>query len=140
MLWDKNLECGIPAIDKQHKEIFRRVEILTELDNRERIPEMLDFLGRYVVEHFATEEEMHQKSNYPRASEHKAEHTAFTKTYVDLRNEFNASRGSLAQNLQTVVKINRVVFAWLREHIMGSDKNFAVYYKQAQSDNTRPQQ
>ncbi len=133
MLWDKNLECGIPAIDKQHQEIFRRVEVLTEPNNRERIPEMLDFLGRYVVDHFATEEEMHAKSKYPRAREHKAEHVAFTRTYVDLRNEFNASRGNLPQNLQAVVKINRVVFAWLREHIMGSDKDFAVYAKKPQA-------
>ncbi len=129
MLWSKSFECGISAIDEQHKEIFRQVEVLTDVSNRERIPEMLDFLGQYVVNHFSTEEEMHLRYNYPKTEEHKAQHAAFIQTYLVLRKEYLASRGNLHQSLQAAVKVNQAVFAWLREHIMGSDKEFSVYFK-----------
>lgn len=60
MLWKDKYELGVPLIDTQHKELFRRVEsfmqVLRAEDNwDEKIPQLnetLEFMKRYVVEHF----------------------------------------------------------------------------------------
>lgn len=43
MLWNSGLETGIPAIDEQHKELFRQVDILLDNGNKDRVPDTLNF-------------------------------------------------------------------------------------------------
>lgn len=60
MLWKDNYELGVPSIDAQHKELFRRVESFLQVlrskdswnDKIPKINETLDFMKRYVVELF----------------------------------------------------------------------------------------
>lgn len=126
MLWNSTLECGIASIDEQHKELFRQVDILLDNSNRDRIPETLNFLGQYVVKHFAMEEAMHNRSRYPKTMAHKKLHTDFIATYKGLRNEYETS----GHNLAVLMKINKVAVSWLKEHIMMQDKDFAKFYRQ----------
>lgn len=122
--WTDAMLCGIPAIDEQHKELFRQVDILRDRSNRDRIPNVLRFLADYVVKHFNDEESLHLRSRYPKAAEHRKLHENFVKTFWELKAKYDKSQGDLA----AVMEMNRVVYDWLREHVLKVDKAFANYY------------
>lgn len=52
-------------------------------------------------------------------------HAAFIGAFEDLRREYDSDGGKLTM----LLKINKTVAAWLREHIMVHDKEFAAYYR-----------
>ena len=122
--WSDAMLCGIPAVDEQHKELFRQIDILRDKNNKDRIPSVLRFLADYVVKHFNDEESLHLRSKYPQAAEHRKLHAIFIKTFHQLKAKYDASPGDLA----AVLEINKVVFDWLKEHVMKVDKSFATYY------------
>jgi hemerythrin len=126
-LWNSTLEIGVPAIDEQHKELFRRVDILLDVSNgsADRVPETLKFLGAYVVKHFRDEESLHVRSKYPKAELHKKMHIKFVSEFRDLKQQYEA----VGEKLSVLMNINRVVVDWLKSHIMVHDKEFAAYYK-----------
>jgi len=124
-LWNETLETGMPAVDEQHKELFRQVEILFESNNVDRVAQTLDFLAKYVEKHFNDEQQLHHKTQYPNAELHKKMHIDFASTYKTLKQDFDAS----GAKLQVLLKINKIISEWLRNHIMVHDKEFAVYYK-----------
>jgi hemerythrin len=124
-LWNSTLEVGVPAIDEQHKELFRRVDILLDVGNTDRVPETLKFLGAYVVKHFRDEEGLHAKAKYPKAEMHKKMHVKFVSEFKDLKQQYDA----VGEKLTVLMNINRVVVDWLKGHIMVHDKEFANYYK-----------
>lgn len=125
MLWNATYETGVPAIDEQHKELFRQVDILLDSGKADRVQSTLNFLGDYVVKHFATEEGLQAKSRYPKMAEHKKAHADFIATYKSLRQEYESS----GQNAIILMKISKTALAWLKEHIRALDKEFAAYYK-----------
>ena len=124
MLWTKSMEGGIPNIDAQHQELFRQVDQLLNSERQERVLETIRFLENYVVSHFATEEVLHRKIGYPQAALHHQQHVDFTNTFLALKREYEQS----GYNLVTLLKINRVAVAWLKDHVMGADMDFAQYY------------
>lgn len=125
MFWSKSMEGGIPSIDRQHKMLFQQVDALLNGDGQDRILETFRFLENYVVEHFNTEEVLHKKSGYPKAARHQRIHADFTATFLKLKREYDQS----GYNLVILLKINRVAVAWLKEHVMGEDLDFAKYYR-----------
>ena len=125
MLWNPSLETGILKIDQQHKELFRQADILTDTAQKDRIPSTLEFLGKYVFKHFSDEQIMHASSKYPKAETHKEMHRQFITTFKNLKKEYEQS----GHNLAVVMKINKMVVDWLKEHIMIQDKDFARYYQ-----------
>lgn len=127
VLWNKNLETGMPKIDEQHKELFRQVDILMDRGNDSRIPQTLEFLAKYVVKHFSDEQVLHATSKYPKALAHRQMHVNFVKKFKELKTRYEADTG--ATKLQHIMEINHVVIGWLKEHIMVHDKEFASYYK-----------
>lgn len=128
MLWNATLATGIPTVDEQHQELFRQVDILMDHTKKDRIPDTLAFLDGYVVKHFATEQNMHARSGYPKAAAHKAIHDKFIAVFTEFKREYEQS----GHNLTTLMKFNRMVMDWLKTHIMAEDKDFAVFYKSGQ--------
>jgi hemerythrin len=125
MLWSKSLETGIGKIDEQHKELFRRIDILMDQSNKDRIKETIEFLGSYIVTHFNDEQKMHIESKYPKATIHKGYHDGYVISFRQLK-EQNLKEG---HTLATSQAINKNVIGWLKEHIMVHDREFATYYK-----------
>jgi hemerythrin len=125
MLWTKSLETGITKIDEQHKELFKRIDTLMDAGNKDRFKETIDFLGDYVVKHFADEQKMHAESKYPKAAVHKKYHDNYVIEFRKLREQFLKEGHTLA----TSQAINKNVIGWLKEHIMVHDKEFATFVK-----------
>lgn len=126
MQWHANLECGIPSIDEEHKELFLQVNRLLKAADENMAIETLNFLGNYVRKHFANEEVMHRQTGYPDTEKHVRLHRDFTRALAELRREYAESGHSLVM----LLKINRAAVAWLQEHVLGADREFADFYKQ----------
>ena len=122
--WTDTMLCGIASIDEQHKELFRQLDILRDRGNADRVPGVLRFLADYVVQHFNHEESLHLKSRYPKAAEHRKAHEHFVKTFWELKAKYDTSSGDFA----SVMEVSKVVFDWLKNHVLKVDKEFAKFY------------
>lgn len=125
LTWTPSLETGIPLIDQQHKELIKHVDVLLDLNNKNRFNETLSFLDGYIARHFGDEYRMQVESKYPKAATHKGYHDKFTTTFKELKNRFE-EKGETATNN---IELHKTVVGWLKDHIMIHDKEFAEYYK-----------
>ena len=130
MMWNKNLETGNSVVDEQHKEIFTLVQKVLDAEafsnRKERTETAMGFLADYAVRHFASEEELMTESDYPQYNTHKEQHDSFVRDVVDFIGLYQREGDTVAVS----ETINNFVLTWLKEHIMGSDKTMADYYKE----------
>ena len=129
VLWDEELATGIELIDNQHREIFRRVDILLDACKEHRgkveVGGFLNFLEDYVVEHFSAEENIQRHFQYPGYAAHKKLHEEFIKSVDGLREQFEREGPSLMM----VVNTSQVVVDWFVKHIRKVDKALAEFLK-----------
>ena len=127
--FDPVLLTGVDDIDAQHRELFQRIGQLLEASrnhrSREEVVRLLEFLGGYVVDHFASEEVTMEAARYPRVEGHRAEHRQFMKELEILRHELKSEGPS---NL-FVIRVGNRVTEWLREHIYRTDRLLAEWLK-----------
>lgn len=76
--------------------------------------ELVDFLVKYVDEHFATEERLMKSANYEHFEEHSIKHVKFISKVSDLVVEF--ATGELDRK-----ELKNFLNEWLNEHIMKED-------------------
>jgi hemerythrin len=128
--WTQAFAVGIPEIDEQHQELFRRVDGLLEAldrkDNGEAV-RMLSFLDEYVVAHFRAEERFMLANGYPGYASHKAEHERFAEGLAELHREHESSGASA----ELVSRVHHAVGDWLRSHIQVTDMAMARFVRRA---------
>lgn len=127
MLWNNYYETGLPTVDEQHKELFTQLDILLDPSKKDRTKETLDFLGKYVIKHFGHEQALHAKTAYPKAAEHKKLHDDFTAAFKDLKKQLE---GGGEGGALPIMKLTKMTTDWLKDHILGPDKDFAKYCKE----------
>jgi hemerythrin len=127
--FDKALETGDAEIDGQHRELFERIDQLLlasrEKRSRDEVAQMLNFLGDYVVYHFAAEERMMITADYPELEAHRGEHQRFVQEFGILYREFKSE----GPTTLFIIRIGNRVTGWLREHIYRTDKRLAEHLK-----------
>ncbi len=128
--WNNNLLTGVELIDSQHKELFGRFDSLVAACNqgkgRDEVMRLLQFLDDYIREHFAAEEQLQIKHNYPHYGEHKAQHISFVADVDRLKKQF-LSEGA---TLPLVIQTNQALVNWLIQHISSVDLAFARFIKE----------
>jgi len=120
--WTPALSVGVPSIDAQHQELFRRTQCLLlavgdGVGGRE-VLRTLAFLGDYVATHFDEEEAAMHASGYPDLAPHAAEHLQFRQSFGRLRDLF--AGGGLSAGL--VQDVEREVCRWLEQHLQRTDR------------------
>ncbi len=121
--WKQEFNTGCIEIDKQHQHL---AEIINELYNafemglaESKVIEVLEDLEEYTKTHFALEEELFEKYNYPLAQEHKEEHERLVKHLTELKeNYYKNSSSLLSYEVMIMLK------DWLLEHILVSDHKY----------------
>jgi hemerythrin-like metal-binding protein len=128
--WTPALETKNKEIDSQHKQIFRLTSSLAEACTRGQGADVLggalDFLVSYTIRHFADEEALQIRCQYPGFEAHKKAHEEFTKTIAALAGQYKSS-GSSEKLLEDV---NSVLVHWLIQHIQQEDFKIAAYLRQ----------
>ncbi|GAB4264588.1 bacteriohemerythrin [Deferrisoma sp.] len=130
MQWEAKMATGIAKVDAQHKELIRQVNELMDAmkagKGRQIIGDVLAFLGKYAVEHFATEEALMQRHGYPGYAEHKAVHEAFKKDFGALAAEYDRN----PEKLSVTIQVQHRVMDWLRDHILGIDQKLGAFLRE----------
>ncbi|HAF60204.1 MAG: bacteriohemerythrin [Anaerovoracaceae bacterium] len=133
MLWKDQYELGVPVIDAQHKELFRRVDsflqvLRSENSWDEKIPEInetLEFMKNYVVEHFRDEEEYQRSIDYPGYDAHKQLHADMVKYVLEVSRQYEQSN----KNEELMQQFGGRLLAWLINHVAAEDQRIADYAK-----------
>jgi hemerythrin-like metal-binding protein len=119
---------GIEWMDFQHRQL---IDKFNELDDscasanhgacETNLPETIDFLERYIDEHFALEEIYMKKSAYPDFKKHEREHMTFANEFRQMRQKLGEKDPERPKEL--VAKIA----TWIIHHIDSTDRALASY-------------
>lgn len=118
--WSGDLDTGIEVIDRQHQRIVAYLNELNDANasgDRAATLHVLDELVDYTITHFAFEEELQEKANYPFLKAHKRVHEIFTKRVAEFQKRAAAGE-NVAPELLSMLKI------WLVNHIKGDDADY----------------
>ena len=136
-MWKNHFRVGIPAIDKQHEELFCKVAdfllaVRQEGPWEDKLPQVkatMAFMEQYVIVHFHDEEEYQRTIHYPQHEEHRQIH-----------DEFRSSIRQSIENLEHqgyeeagLEELGDRLLDWLINHVMASDLKMAQYAKDASS-------
>jgi hemerythrin len=124
--WTSTLSVGVPEIDEQHRELFRRVDRLMDAvlhHDREEAARVLAWLGGFVVEHFAAEERLMAEVEYPAAEAHIREHREFARNLAGIEADF-AAHGATAA---VVFRLEKQAVDWLMDHVYFTDVALGRY-------------
>jgi hemerythrin len=134
LVWTPALSVGVPAIDAQHAELFRRAAALAaaaqEGPGSAEVYRTLAFLGDYVVSHFSQEEQLMRDVGYPGLEPHAAEHAGFVARFLRFRAAFarGGADAALAASMQ------RELSSWLVEHVSGADRRIGEHIRAREAD------
>lgn len=124
--WSNNLSTGIDWQDRQHKELFKRINSLIEAMSvglgKEEVLKIFKFLDDYFIVHFEAEEQAMNKYHYPGTLSHLAEHTRFIEEAAKLKKECEEGITTAL-----VLKTKRQLVDWLIYHIGAVDKTFGAF-------------
>lgn len=133
MIWKEKYRIGVPLIDSQHEELFRRVTEFVETlrspgewnQKSEKVNETLDFMKDYVITHFHDEEAYQREIGYPEFEEHRKIHNDMVRYVgeVAAQNE----RGDCDERLMQ--QFAGKLLAWLINHVAANDQKIAQYVK-----------
>ncbi|MDR2587805.1 MAG: bacteriohemerythrin [Spirochaetales bacterium] len=127
--WSPTFSVGIKLIDDQHKELLKLTNDLfnhcigDEKAERMYFQKVIHSAVSYIKVHFATEEKIMLKTNFPGYAEHKKQHDSFILTIVDQAKTFEEARQF---SLSTITKFLK---NWILEHIAISDKQYFDYFR-----------
>lgn len=127
--WDESLSVGITEIDNQHKELFSRINNLSNACEKgavkEEIARTMRFLTDYVIGHFLMEENYMTEYGYPGYASHKAQHEEFVKTFSDLKKRFHEDSGGIS----VLVGTAQLLGNWWINHINEVDMELGKFLK-----------
>ncbi len=129
IMWMDNLSVNDDSIDSQHKQLIGKVNELLEATSKgkgkEMINPIIEFLGKYVLEHFSFEEKYMIEHNYPNFIEHRKIHQEFIKKFLEFKNK--VEKEGITASL--TIEIQHFLGDWLIQHIAKEDHKYAEYIK-----------
>jgi hemerythrin len=127
--WTQDFSVGVDKIDSQHKELFERINNLDAAmrqgSAKEEVVRLIEFLDKYVIIHFGTEEKHMTDYNYPGYSLHKAKHDWFKKEFSDIQTKLDT--GGITPDL--IVLSNNLLITWFSNHIRTIDLMLGSFLK-----------
>jgi hemerythrin len=125
--WSPSLSIGIKLVDEQHQGLIRLTNelFLSCLKGGDianiRFLKTIRETVQYVQFHFATEEAIQRRINYPDYAAHKKEHESFVKEVLFTVAEFNSGKKFLPNKFVMYLR------DWVLSHIAVSDKKLGEY-------------
>ena len=125
--WNNSFSVQNAEMDQQHQHLFGLLNKLHEAmgqgKSKETLPRVFEELVRYTQSHFAAEEALLQKYNYPGFVIHQRQHKDLITQVAELHKKFLAGDFSVSMQTRDFLK------DWLAEHIKGSDQKYSMFLK-----------
>jgi hemerythrin-like metal-binding protein len=126
--WDESFSVKNAAMDKQHQHL---VDLINKLHDamgqgkaKETLPEVFNSLVKYTQSHFADEEALMQKNNYPGLVSHQRQHADLITQVSELQRQFQAGDFGASMKTRDFLK------QWLMEHIKETDQKYGAFLNQ----------
>lgn len=123
--WSDELSVGIEIIDKQHKILIRAINLLAMAVKHNSSPALMGDIFKTLVDytdtHFSYEEELFDRFGYPETEDHKAKHRALLHKVADLKTRWEKGESQIGP------EVLKFLVDWLRNHILGSDKQYSSF-------------
>ena len=128
MLWSDDFSVGLDTVDEQHRWLFDATnrlhdELNKEVKSRVVIAELMEGLMDYTMNHFIVEEVIFERHDYPETRAHKALHSTFTGSIMNMLTDFEA--GVEVEN-----EVLELLKHWLLQHIMKVDMAYVPFFKE----------
>jgi hemerythrin len=137
--WSAKLSTGLEWQDKQHRELFNRINSLLDAMNlglgKNEVVRLFKFLDEYIVIHFDAEEQVMHKFGYPEMLSHLEEHTRFIEDVSNMKDEADEA---LTSGL--VIKVQSRIVDWLINHIGSVDKKLGAFITKESAQRRSSQQ
>lgn len=132
--WSQRIETGIEALDAQHRQYFDLVNdylsaAATMTADSDRISDLgkkLDYLRRYAIEHFATEQKIMKDAGYEGYQAHFEEHMYFLRHVGALHKQL-CDEG---HNDKLAREVYFYTLEWFTTHIQSADMKVVDFLKQ----------
>lgn len=129
--WKAEYAVGISEIDRQHQELFRMgseiYDLVLDVSGEappEQVFSLVEALKGYAEEHFALEESLMERYEYPDLEEHRKAHEGFRSHVAEI------SKGGEDQSrTQMVTELIKFITQWVFKHICTEDAAYAPYLK-----------
>jgi hemerythrin len=132
MEWTEKLSIGVATIDRQHKELFKRINNLVLAIKQHRCKEEIDstikFLDDYARVHFAEEEKHMQEARFPGLEEQRQDHKKYLAALAELKKQASLPRIQGA-SYDLSATTNQVVVDWIVAHILKIDMKFGDFLR-----------
>jgi len=127
--WTKDLSVGVEEIDNQHKDLFERINNLDSAMKqggaKEEIVRLIEFLDKYVIDHFSEEEKFMTDHNYAGYDLHKTKHDWFKKEFSDIWSNLDAE----GVTPEVIVQSNNLLITWFSNHVRSIDRMLGSFLK-----------
>ena len=123
--WKPALELGVPAMDREHRELVAAMNKIHELDQKRAGKAAVDAaivqLVKLTKQHFADEEKHMAAIGFPDLAVHSRIHADMLRKVGKHYEHFLAGNGAVAKEFFDFLVL------WLGAHIMGIDKKYSVH-------------
>lgn len=118
--WDDSFATGDETVDAQHRELFDLIarfhDTIETGDDATAIADALESLMSYAARHFAMEESLMARSDYPDRSRHAALH-------AHLASETDRLAGHISDaGTSMTIEVALFLHNWLRDHVLSEDR------------------
>jgi hemerythrin-like metal-binding protein len=124
---EDNLKLDIPGIDSQHETLIRLINLLHETmlqgADKAALDKLLSQLLEHTQAHFAYEEDLMTRYNYPGYELHKSDHNRLMQHLMDLTARYK--QGEILLSFAVVLELR----GWALVHIEKSDKLLGTFLK-----------
>ena len=137
MIWKDEYKIGVELVDKQHKELFRRLGDFIQnvrsdkekAEKKKEVEKTLNFMGEYVATHFDAEEALQKKYNYPDFENHHQIHEDFKKEIAEFQQKYQEKE----YDEDFVMEFSGRLLTWLINHVATTDQNIGEHINLAEA-------
>ena len=123
--WTETYKVNVTILDQQHQELF---DIVNKLERALRVGEgnaaidgILDRLMTYVGLHFAIEESLMERHEFPGLSSHRVQHEMFRTRMMTFLEKHRAAKPGVSVELLLFLQ------TWLKTHVLKTDKQYTAF-------------
>lgn len=125
--WSDVLSVGNEAMDNQHKKWINMFNDMSEQMKQGKGDDValrhLQGMLQYTKQHFADEESLLRKCNFPEYQSHKEKHDELIAKLTQLKQEAEQGKALIS------IHVMRTLRDWLFNHITKNDKKYSSYLK-----------
>ncbi|MBU8869642.1 MAG: bacteriohemerythrin [Gemmatimonadales bacterium] len=127
--WTGEFSVGIKSLDEQHQNL---VEIINKFDEARRrgkgskvMGQILNEILGYTQEHFAFEEKLLEKTDFPGRKLHQSQHRQLLQKVERLQHDF------LNEDRRITAETSELFDYWLTSHILKHDKEYSEHLQKS---------